>query len=240
MNHWLTRLFRPRTELDPGVVRRLDTWRALPAISERTPLAELRMLIVDVETTGLDPRRDRLLAIGAVSFEQGRLRSGAGFEVLLRHEETSPRENILVHGIGPQEQARGQTPEQALLAFLEYAGKSPLVGYHAPFDEAVLGRALRATLGVRLPNPFIDLVYLCPRLFPEAGLKRASLDDWLDHFGLRAHARHRAVYDSLATGELCLILLHRAMARGITTLGALRAAAEAPAVFSAGGGVGGA
>jgi DNA polymerase-3 subunit epsilon len=240
MNRWLTRLFRPHTELDPEVARRLDAWRALPAIDERTPLEELRMLIVDVETTGLDPRRDRLLAIGAVSIERGRLQSGAGFEVLLHHEQVSPRDNILVHGIGPQEQARGIAPEQALLMFLEFAGKCPLVGYHAPFDEVVLGRALRETLGVRLPNPFIDLVHLLPRLFPEARLRRASLDDWLVHFGLRVHARHRAVYDSLATGELCLILLHRASARGISTLGALRAAAEAPAGFTAGGGVGGA
>jgi DNA polymerase-3 subunit epsilon len=229
MNHWLTRLFRPRTELPEDIGRRLDAWRAQPAIDERTPLDELRMLIVDVETTGLDPRRDRLLAIGAVSIEQGRLRSGTGFEVLLRHEETSPRENILVHGIGPQEQARGQAPERALLAFLEFAGKSPLVAYHAPFDELVLGRALRETLGVRLPNPFLDIAHLAPRLVPEAGLKHASLDDWLDHFGLRVHARHRAVYDCLATGELLLILLARAEAAGIGTLSQLRAAAEPPA-----------
>jgi DNA polymerase-3 subunit epsilon len=237
---WLTRLFRPRTELPEDIRRRLDAWRDLPGTGDATSLDALRLVVVDVETTGLDPRRDRLLAIGAVSVEHRRLRAGTGIEALLRHEETSPRESILVHGIGPQEQARGLAPEQALAAFLEYAGKCPLVAYHASFDELVLGRALRESLGVRLSNPFIDLAHLAPRLVPEARLKRASLDDWLDYFGLRTHVRHRAVYDCLATGELLLILLQRATAQGITTLGALRAQAEPPAGFSAGRGVGGA
>jgi DNA polymerase-3 subunit epsilon len=232
---WLARLFRPRAELPEEIRRRLDAWRDQPETGDATPLDALRLVVVDVETTGLDARRDRLLAIGACAIEGRRLAAGAALEVLLRHDEASPRANILVHGIGPQEQARGQATEQALLAFLEFAGHSPLVAFHAPFDQVVLGRALRETLGARLPNPFIDLAYLAPRLVPEARLKQAGLDDWLDYFRLRAHTRHRAVHDALVTAELCLILLDRARAAGLGTLAQLRAAAEPPATRLPGG-----
>lgn len=225
----LTRLFGARRALPPELATRLTTWRALPEIPERTPLAELRFVVVDVETTGLDARRDRLLAIGAAGLERLRMRPADTLEVLVRNIGGSDRENILVHGIGPQEQAAGEEAEVALLRFLEFAGRAPLLAYHAGFDEVVLGRALRATLGLRLPNPFIDLAYLAPRVVPQARIGlRGSLDDWLVYFGLRVAQRHRAVFDSIATGELALILFEAARRQGIEALGQLRAAAERP------------
>jgi DNA polymerase-3 subunit epsilon len=237
---WIARLFRPHVELPPGLAQAVSAWRALPSADERRPLAQTGFRVVDVETSGLDARRDRLLAIGAVAVENFKLNPGAGFAAVLRSEATNTRDNILIHGIGPQSQAAGQEPEQALLAFLGYAGKRPLVAFHAPFDQAVLDRALRQTLGVRLVNPWLDLARLGPALFPEARLAQATLDDWLRYFDLRAHTRHRAIYDAFASAELLLILLKRALARGVTNLNALRALCEQQAISLPGGRVGGA
>ncbi len=234
----LRRLFRPVIELAPALARRAAAWRALPSLNDATTLAQARLVVVDVETTGLDPRRDRLLAIGACAVEGGRLHTGAGYEALLRQAIVGARENILIHGIGPQEQATGAAPEEALMGFLEFARKDLLVAFHAPFDQAVLDRAARAALGLRLLNPFIDLADLAPALCPEARLPHAGLDDWLAYFGLRAAQRHRAAHDAIATGELLLILLHRARMRGVVSVSALRALVERRA--SAGAGMGGA
>jgi len=115
----LRRLFRPVIELAPALARRAAAWRALPSLNDATTLAQARLVVVDVETTGLDPRRDRLLAIGACAVEGGRLHTGAGYEALLRQAIVGARENILIHGIGPQEQATGAAPEEALMGFLE-------------------------------------------------------------------------------------------------------------------------
>lgn len=223
---FLRRLFRPTVELSATLARRADVWRALPPASDAVALERARLVVVDVETSGLDPRKDRLLAIGACPMEGLRLQPGAGFGALLRQSEASGRDNILLHGIGPQEQAGGTSPEEALMGFLEFARKDVLVAFHAPFDQAVLDRAAREILGLRLLNPFIDLADLAPALAPEARLGRAGLDDWLAYFGLRAAQRHRAAYDAVATGELLLILLARARARGIVTVSALRALGE--------------
>jgi DNA polymerase-3 subunit epsilon len=234
----LARLFGPSVELPTALAERLATWRTQPADEEQTPLAEATFVVVDVESSGLNARQDRLLAIGACQLSGLRLRAGAGFERILYQEEVSSRENILVHGIAPGEQTSGVPPEQALVEFLEFAGRRVLVAYHAPFDRTMLDRATREHLGLRLTNPWIDLAYLAPALLPDARLPRASLDDWLHYFDIRVGARHRAVDDVLATGELFLILLNRARARGVDTIGALLAAAEAQhrAMVGRGGG----
>ena len=237
---WLARLFRPHIEFPSGLAERVKAWREQPATREQTGLSQARFIVVDVETSGLDTRRDRLLSIGACAVEAMRLRAGENYATVLRRDETSDRDNILIHGIGPQAQAAGEAPEESLLGFLEFAGKNPLVAFHASFDRAMLDRALRETLGVRLLNPWLDLAHLAPALFPEARLRQASLDDWLDYFDLRVHARHRAADDAFATGEIFLVLLARARTRSLTTVSALHAACEQQARLVPGGGAGGA
>jgi DNA polymerase-3 subunit epsilon len=221
---WLARLFRPQIELPEALAARVHAWQALPEVSERTSFATARFVVTDVETSGLDARRDRLLSIGAVSVEAQRLLPGKGYEAFLRVQTPSSRENILVHGITPQTQQAGIAPEDALMGFLEFARRDVLVGFHARFDEAVLNRAARMQLGVRFPNPWIDLAQLAPVVCPEARLLHTGLDDWLAYFGLRAHTRHSAAFDAFATAELLLVLLARATRAGLTSISQLLAA----------------
>jgi DNA polymerase-3 subunit epsilon len=225
---WLARWLGRRRPLAPEQAARLAAWRARPAASAREAIGEARLVLVDVETSGLDPRRDRLIAVGAVAVVGTRLEVGRGFEVVLREEGTVEADAaVLIHGIAPGERSRGEAPVEALLGFLEYAGKSPLVAFHAPFDRAVLRRAVRAHLGLRLPNRWLDLAWLAPALYPRLGLERAGLDPWLEHFGLRPHARHRALGDALVTGELFLVLLRQARGTGVRDLAGLLRLARA-------------
>ena len=227
--------------LAPELAGRLRSWQALGAEDDRAPIEDTRFVLVDVETSGLDPRRDRLIAIGAVALRRGRLDVGRGFEVVLREEGASADEAVLIHGIAPGERERGEPAPEALLSFLEYAGRCALVAFHAPFDRAVLERAVRQSLGVRLPNPWLDVAWLAPALNPRLGLERTGLDHWLEHFGLRAHARHRALADALVTGELFLVLLAQASAAGVRDLAGLaRVARLRERAAQEGGGVSGA
>lgn len=166
-----------------------------------------RWLVVDVETSGLDPHRDRLLAIAAVAIRvdlQGRRLAvdlGDSFEVDLRQDQASSRDNILLHGIGAARQFRGLEPTEALEAFLRFAGTSPLLAFHASFDQTLVGLALRAR-GLQLPNPWLDIEQLCAAAHP--GVKARSLDEWMALLGVRCAARHRAAADALAEAEVLL------------------------------------
>ncbi len=167
---------------------------------------EQRWVMLDVETSGLDARRDQLLAIAAigmqVDWKAGRLAivPGDSFEVVLRQERASGRDNILLHGIGAQRQRDGVAPKPAMQAFSVFVGASPLLAFHAAFDQTMIGRAARAQLGADLPNPWVDIEHLCA--VTHEGVRARSLDEWMAHFGIACAVRHQAAADTLAECEV--------------------------------------
>lgn len=181
----------------------------------RAPVDEQRWLVVDVESSGLNPRADRLLAIAGVAVRRGNVRWSIdladSFEVVLLHSDHHPvdKPNILMHGIGVQAQREGMAASEALLAFEQWVGQGVLVGYHSAFDQALIDRASRQALGRRLSNVWLDLAQLAPAVVPppsSAPNARApsSLDEWLQRFGIECAARHQAAADAHATAQLWL------------------------------------
>lgn len=220
---WLRRLLGISPRLDMEQSLALAAYHARPAIPANTPLSELRCVVVDVESTGLDPSTDRLIAIGAVTVENGTIRLGSGFELVLRQSQASARANILIHGIDGTTQLAGLDPVAALIRFLDYAKRAPLVGYHADFDRMMINRAAGTALGYAPAADWLDLAYLAPAMLGEPGMPLPQgLDQWTSRFGIENHARHNALSDALATAQLLQIVLARAMAKGIVTLADLR------------------
>jgi DNA polymerase-3 subunit epsilon len=207
---WLTKLLGREVPLAPDARARRDRWLELPTPAEDIAPAVARFVVADVESTGLDMRADRLIAIGAVTVEAGRIDLGRSFYSVLRQDAASSRENILVHGICGTQQREGEDPVDALLGFLEFAGRAPLVGYHAAFDAAMIGRAMQHYLGAPFKLPWIDLAYVAPELVPTEGVRHKGLDAWLQRYGIEVFSRHDAVADALATAQLLLAVLAHA------------------------------
>jgi DNA polymerase-3 subunit epsilon len=105
---------------------------------------------------------------------------------------------------------------------MEFVGDSPLLAFHAEFDQRMLARALKLSLGYRLQHGFFDVAEIAPLLYPKANLPHAGLDDWTQHFSLQVHQRHHASADALVTAELALILFSKARQQGMDTLPALQ------------------
>lgn len=213
----LRTLFRPQAApvLSPQQSRQLAQWQALPACDWQQDSRRCRYLIVDVEASGLNLKQDRLISIGAVALEHNVISARDAFEVVLRQDTVSSRENILIHGISGAEQREGQEPADALLQFLAYSQHTPLVAYHAFFDQAMIARAMQQQLGLRYAPRWLDLAWLLPALFPEIYGGIVGLDKWLDAFGIQNFQRHNAISDCLATAQLLQLTLQRAAERGI-------------------------
>ena len=128
-----------------------------------------------------------------------------------------------MHRIGGTRQREGSEPSDALLSFLRFAGKDPLVAFHADFDRLMIGRALEQTLGTGLQQPWLDLAELAPALLGERAPNAKNLDDWLAVFGIGVYARHDALADTLATAQLLLIVLGTCARQGVSTVAGLRA-----------------
>jgi DNA polymerase-3 subunit epsilon len=174
-----------------------------------------RCVAVDTETTGLDPQRDELLAIGAVAVDPLGVRVDDSFEVVVRPQVPVDNESVVVHGIGGESQRAGADPADALAAFVAYVADAPLVAFHAAFDRAVIERAL-AKARVAAPRMrWLDAAHLAATLFPEERKQgRESLDDWVEFFSIDASARHNAAGDAVTTALVFLRLRALAAADG--------------------------
>jgi DNA polymerase III subunit epsilon len=169
-----------------------------------------RWVVVDVESSGLDASRDRLLAIAAmglrVDWATQRLDAvlGDSFEVVLQQPRQQPghtdHANILLHGIGAQQQSEGMPPAQALQAFADFVQTAPLLAFHSAFDATMLERHARLHRAGLLNSAWVDLADLCAVTHP--GVRARSLDEWMAHVGIRCLARHQASADVLAETEL--------------------------------------
>ena len=194
------------------------------AAASELPLHQQRWVVLDLETSGLNTNRDLVLSIGAIVIEDGAIDFGQQFECTLQRDAQPTNDSVLIHGLGPSAIAAGVAPVDGLLACMEFIGASPVLAFHAPFDQRMLSRALNDSLGYKLQHLFIDLADVAPLLYPDAGIRKGGLDDWVRYCGLHVQERHNASADALVTAELALILFSQARRQGYAQLPALLSA----------------
>jgi DNA polymerase III subunit epsilon len=206
------------------MLRQLFARRSLPDVGSTQ-----RWVVVDVESSGLNYRRDKLLAIAALAVHQGAdgllsIDVAHHFEVVLQQEQPSAHDNILIHGIGVSEQVGGVPANQALEGFRNFIADSPLLAFHAVFDQTLIARGFKKQRLPLVSNIWIDLEPLCYALYPD--IKAKALDDWLAYFQIECLARHNASADTLATAELFLRLWPRLKQQGVCSGQQLQQLAE--------------
>lgn len=219
--NWLTRWLSDKPTLGERQQRRLQVWQARPKPALSAPLTASRCVVVDVETSGLNLLEDRLISIGAVAVVNGKIVMSDSFSVVLQQAQASSRDNILLHGIGGDEQTEGVPAADALLAFLEFLGKDPLVAFHVTFDETMIRRAINEYLGLSFKHAWVDLAYVMPALNPSLASRFRSLDDWIGNADISNDARHNALADALVTAQLLQVALAQACRKRITDFSAL-------------------
>lgn len=177
-----------------------------------------RWVVVDVESSGLNPKKDRLISIAATAIEfdsqrRPRISLTDTFEVVIRQPpeivdmiefEAIDKSNILIHGIGIGAQQGGVQAELALAEFLNYVGDSPLIAFHSWFDEILINKAMRRVLGRSTHKHWLDLEHLAAVLHKEN--HQLPLDVWMQRYGIECEQRHQAAADVLATAQLLMKL----------------------------------
>lgn len=191
-----------------------------PKLPGGQPLREQRLIVLDLETTGLNAAKDHVIAIGAVAIDHLAIPLADQFDLILKRPELDISETVLIHGIGPEALTRGHETEEALIRLLHWMDGDPILAFHSAFDKRFLEKALKTQLGYTREHTWMDVAEILPALFasPESG---GRLDDWIDRFGLQVSERHHAAADAMATAELGLIALNRAIRQELTTLSQL-------------------
>ena len=113
---------------------------------------------VDCETTGLNPRTDNIISIGAVKIVGNRVMTSERLELLVRPEKKKvSADSVRVHRLREMDVAHGISQDEAMHKLLHFIGSRPLVGYFLEFDVALINRALFPLLGVPLPQEKIEV-----------------------------------------------------------------------------------
>lgn len=192
-----------------------------PPPDESTLLTELPVTVLDLETTGLDPARDRIVAIGAVRMHGPAIFRAATIDCLVNPGVPIPRASTAIHGIGDSTVAAAPSIAVQLPRLMELVGGSIVVGHSIGFDLATLS-AEAARAGVPWEAPLaLDSLQIVAALDPRE--KALDLEDVVARHGLAVLGRHTALGDALMTAELWRGLIARLADRGVRTFGQARA-----------------
>lgn len=158
----------------------------------------MREIVLDTETTGLDPRNgDRLVEIGGVELLDG-FPTGRTFHVYINPDRSMPREAFQVHGLSDDFLADKPRFDDVADDFLAFVTDARLVIHNASFDMGFLNEELRRSGRRTLSEEAVlDTLALARRKFPGSP---ASLDALCSRFGVST--THRTVHGALLDAGL--------------------------------------
>ncbi len=188
------------------------------------PLLALDAVVVDTETTGLDPAKARIVQIGAMVVRNGRLVPEERFERLVDPGCPIPPAAIAIHGIDDAAVRGAAAFAEAFTAFETFRAGRVVIGHNLGFDLALFRRECRlAGLDVA-PPPGLDTRLLGQICFPT--LAGFTLEILADRLGLTLDAgrRHDAVGDAESAGRIFVALIPFLRDKGIRTLAEAHAA----------------
>lgn len=216
----LTRLFgRARQPSPRRATGALADFYRTPPPAGSTRLADLPVLAVDIETTGLDAKQDSLLSIGWVPLNGRRIDLAGAGEVVLAQQDDEPTgpegdsavgESATVHGLTDDVIAGGVDPVQALTQLLDALQGRAMLVHFATMETTFLTAACLRQWEAPLDVPVIDTLELERRNLELQGSMPRGEDLRLprvrERYGLPVYRSHRAVTDALACAELYLAI----------------------------------
>lgn len=196
-----------------------ETW------DDATPADNVRFVVLDSETTGLNPKTDRLVTIGAVAVQAGDIVLADSYEALIQVAYNTAA--VTVHGVTRDEAQAGLPEAEAIEGFLDYLRDGVIVGHHIGHDIETFNVAYRRHFGFELQNRSIDTMELTLHLERDGAFAGQdefhsfSLDALLTRFGITPHDRHTAPGDAFLTALTFQRLLRLGERHGRKTLGGL-------------------
>lgn len=189
---------------------RLHRRTPLSAPPASLPWRAAEFCVVDVETTGLDLRRDEIIAYGAVIVTRARIPCDRIAYGLVRPSRPVSVPALTVHGLRNADLADAPAIEQVVNDLVDLLTGRVLVAHAAWVERAFLNRALRPR-GIRLGPATVDtaaLLRAC-RLADRDAAAEPNLEAASHRLGLPVHTPHHALGDAFTTAQLFLALATR-------------------------------
>jgi DNA polymerase-3 subunit epsilon len=167
------------------------------------------VVVLDTETTGMDPKKDEILSIGAVIVRGNHILLSDAFEAWLKPRGKIGEESIKIHGIRRVDIEHGEAPERVIPRLLDFIGNRPVVGYYIRFDQRMLSRYTRELIGIDLPNELIELSEMYYRHYRKSSAHEfvdLKFDTIMDALDLPRLGKHDALNDAIMSALIYLKL----------------------------------
>ena len=155
---------------------------------------------IDLETTGLNPKRDKIIEIGAVKVERGQIVDL--FETFVNPHRKLEERIVQLTGITDEDLSGAPDMAQVLPQVLAFIGEDILLGHSILFDYSFLKKAA-VDQKMKFERLGVDTLKIARKFLPE--LESRSLDFLCQHYQI-PHRAHRALEDAKATAALYQIL----------------------------------
>ena len=168
-------------------------------------------VVFDIETTGLNPKNDNIIEIGAVKISNRKVIDS--FSTFVHIDKKLPGKIIELTSI-TDDMLQGQPEiDEALPAFLDFAKECVLVAHNAKFDLGFIKENTKVLSIENYNPPVLDTLELSKALIKD--VKNHRLNTLTKKLGINLINHHRAVDDANATGQLLIILLNKLSEREI-------------------------
>ncbi len=205
--------------------KKTDTWSG--AVRKNSPLSECPFVVFDTELSGLDPRKDFIISIGAIKMTGGTIHINKEMSRLVRPEGEMSKKNVEIHGITPGELEEKESLEAVLPDFLDFIKDSVLVGHFINIDIKFMNRALKKIYSMKLANPALDTHSIHEWLYENGvafkkhyhgGSTKTDLFSVSQRYGITVDTAHDALNDAFVTAQLFQRFLYFLHAEGMHTL----------------------
>ncbi|EEY35648.1 PolC-type DNA polymerase III [Pseudoleptotrichia goodfellowii] len=170
-------------------------------------------VVFDIETTGLDPYKDKIIEIGAIKLKGKEIIDE--FSVFINPEIDIPEEITALTNITNDMVKDAEKVETVLPKFLEFCKDTTVVAHNAKFDVGFINQKAK-NLGLEYSPSVIDTLHWARILLPEQ--KRFGLKYIANYFNVVLDNHHRAVDDAKATAEIFQKFLNMVLSRGVLKL----------------------
>jgi len=170
---------------------------------------ENEYVCLDCETSGLNPRKDEILSIGAVHIKDNKILMRKTFNIFVKPSKNIAAESIKIHRIRPIDLENAVDPQIAVLELLEFISNRPIVGYYIKFDIAMISKYTKKYLGIKIPNETIEvssMYYKTRKKTSEYEFIDLKFDTIMKNLNIPTLGKHDALNDAIMTSMMFLKL----------------------------------
>lgn len=157
------------------------------------PAKKVIEIVLDVETTGLDYTKEKMVEFAGLRLENGKIKDE--FQTLINPQQHIRKSSMAVHGITEEMVQDAPTEAEIMPKILEFIGDYPIVAHNAIFDYSYINEASKRTTGKPITNPMIDSQAMFKEVYPD--LESCGMEALMNKFHVEFSERHRAMADAM-------------------------------------------